>query len=87
MLEAAGVSGAHGLPAVKHVMEAVATELGHVREGQTVMEAMLTKSSATLTNAPVSEIYCAYACTDPYALSCVCTVCTNMPCFGYTILR
>ena len=57
MLEGAGVSGAPGLPAVKHVMEVVATEQGVVRVGLTVMGAMLTKSIATLKHAPVSEIF------------------------------
>ena len=62
MLEAAGVNGAPGLPAVEHVMEVVATEGGLVREVLTVMEAILTKSSATLKHAPVSEIFliCSY---------------------------
>ena len=57
MLEAAGVNGAPGLPAVKHVMEVVDTEQGVVRVGLTVMGAMLTKSIATLKPAPVSEIF------------------------------
>ena len=49
------MTGSHGLPAVRHAMEAVDLGLGSVREEQTAWVATLTLSSATQINALVSK--------------------------------